>query len=44
MKNTQVQQTYRFQKVELCENAGEQYGIKIKVDETRLEANWLMKH
>ena len=28
-KYPDVQQIYRFRKVELCENAGDQYGIKI---------------
>ena len=37
-KYPDVQQTYRFQKVELCENAGDQYGIKIKETEQDSEA------
>ena len=37
-KYPDVQQTYRFQKVELCENAGDQYGIKITETEQDSEA------
>ena len=42
-KYPDVQQTYRFQKVELCENAGDQYGIKIKETEQDSEAEPLLK-
>ena len=37
-KYPDVQQIYRFRKVELCENAGDQYGIKIKETEQDSEA------
>ena len=37
-KYPDVQQIYRFRKVELCENAGDQYGIKITETEQDSEA------
>lgn len=36
-KYPDVQQRYRFRKVELCENAGDQYGIKITETEQKSE-------
>ena len=43
-KYPDVQQTYRFQKVELCENAGDQYGIKNQGKQSKIQKqNWLMK-
>ena len=43
-KYPDVQQTYRFQKVELCENAGDHVWYKNARKQSKIQKqNWLMK-